>query len=84
MSDSLQLEWPSPLGSSVDGIPQARVLQWVAVLSRGSSQPRGLNPRLLCPLHWQAGSLPLVPQVVGTIHLAICLWANNWGRGNTY
>ena len=27
--------------------------------SRGSSQ--GLNPHLLCLLHWQAGSLPLVP-----------------------
>ena len=28
--------------------------------SRGSSQPRRLNPSLLCLLHWQAGSLPLV------------------------
>ena len=31
----------SPLGSSVRGIPQARILEWVATLSsRGSSQPR--------------------------------------------
>ena len=28
--------------------------------SRGSSQPRRLNPSLLRLLHWQAGSLPLV------------------------
>ena len=32
----------SPPGSSVHGILQARVLEWVAVsYSRGSSQPRG-------------------------------------------
>ena len=31
----------SPRGSSVHGIPQARILQWVAIpFSRGSSQPR--------------------------------------------
>ena len=31
----------SPLGSSVHGILQARILEWVAVsFSRGSSQPR--------------------------------------------
>ena len=43
-------------GSSVHGVLQARILEWVA---RPSS--RGLNPRLLCLLHWQAGSLSLVP-----------------------
>ena len=32
----------APLGSSIRGILQARVLEWVAIsLSRGSSQPRG-------------------------------------------
>ena len=31
----------SPLGSSVSGILQARILEWVAIsFSRGSSQPR--------------------------------------------
>ena len=31
----------SPPGSSVHGISQARILEWVAIsLSRGSSQPR--------------------------------------------
>ena len=34
----------SPLGSSVHEIPQARVLEWIAMLSsRGSSQPRDLT-----------------------------------------
>ena len=47
----------SPLVSSVHGIFQARILEWVAISSsRGSSQR--LNPRLLYLLHWQAGSLP--------------------------
>ena len=51
----------SPPGSSVHGIFQARILEWVAMpSSRGSSQPRDptRNPHLL-HLHWQAGSLPL-------------------------
>ena len=49
----------SPPGSSVHGILQARILEWGAIsFSRGSSQPRD---RTLSLLHWQAGSLPLVP-----------------------
>ena len=41
----------SPPGSSVRGISQARTLEWVAIsFSRGSSQLRDLNLRLL---HWQ-------------------------------
>ena len=43
-------------GSSVHGIFPARVLEWVAVSFRGSSQSRDLTP---CLLHWQAGSLTL-------------------------
>ena len=47
-------------GSSVHGILQARVLEWVAISSsRGSSQPRG-RTRLSYMrhlLHWQVGSL---------------------------
>ena len=50
----------SPLGSSVHGILQARILQWVAIsFSRGSSQTQGSNPHPLCLLHWQADSLPM-------------------------
>ena len=51
----------SPPGSSVHGILQARILEWVALpSSRGSSWPRDWNcvSRLL---HWQVDSLPLAP-----------------------
>ena len=59
----------SPPGSSVHGILQVRVMEWVATpSSRVSSQPRDRthvsyvsNPHLLCLLYWQAGSLPLTP-----------------------
>ena len=52
----------SPPGSSICGILQARILEWVAMpSSRGSSLTQGSNPGLLCLLSWQAGSLPLVP-----------------------
>ena len=46
-----------PLGSSIHGIFQAGILEWVVISSsRGCSWPRGWNPSLL---HWQAASLPL-------------------------
>ena len=49
----------SPPGSSVHGILQARILEWVAISSsRGSFGPES-NPRLL---HWQADSLSLSHQ----------------------
>ena len=53
--------WPP--GSSVHGIFQPRILEWVATSSsRGSSiLTQGLNPSLLGLLHWQAASLPLAP-----------------------
>ena len=52
MSDSLP-------GSSVLGIFQAKILEWIAISSTGgSSQPRD-EPRLLGLLHWQVDSLPL-------------------------
>ena len=45
--------------SSVRGISQARMLEWVAIsFSRGSSRPRDKSLSL-CLLHWQVGSLPL-------------------------
>ena len=60
VSDSL---WPvgcSPPGSSVCGVLQARMLEWVAMpFSRGSSQPR--DETRLCLLQWQAGSIQLAP-----------------------
>ena len=51
----------SPPASSVHGILQARILEWVAVpSSMGIFLTQGSNLSLLCLLHWQAGSLPLV------------------------
>ena len=51
----------SPPGSSVHGILQARILEWVAVsFSRGSSPPRD-RPSSLGLLHWQVDSLPRHP-----------------------
>ena len=51
----------SPAESSVHGILQARILEWVAMpFSRGSSC-QGSNLHLLHLLHWQAGFLPLGP-----------------------
>ena len=57
----------SPPGSSVHGILQARVLEWVAMpSSRGVFPTQGSNlPSLISLLLWQAGSfsphLPLLP-----------------------
>ena len=49
------VDWSSP-GSSVHGILQARILEWVAVpSSRGSSWPRDRTRICYLP-HWQAGS----------------------------
>ena len=50
----------SPPGSSVHGILQARIPEWVAnFLLRGIFLTQRPNPCILCLLHWQAGSLPL-------------------------
>ena len=47
----------SPPRSTVHGISQARILEWVAVPHpRGYSWPR--EPGVSCLLHWQADSLP--------------------------
>ena len=52
----------SPPGFFIHGILQARVLEWVAIsLSRGMFSTQGSNPSLLGLLHWQVGSLSLVP-----------------------
>ena len=43
-------------GSSVHGILQARILEWVTMpFSRGIFLTEGWKPRLLPLLHWQAG-----------------------------
>ena len=51
----------SPPGSSIHGILQAGMLEWVVVpFSRRSSRPRD-RTHVSCFLHWQVGSLPLAP-----------------------
>ena len=49
----------SPLGSSVHGILQVGMLEWVAFPSLGDLPPQGSNSHLL---HWQADSLSLSHQ----------------------
>ena len=60
-------------GSSVHGILQARILEWVAMpsLLQGIFPVQGWNLHLLCLLHWQAGSLPLTPP--GKPHLMVLM-----------
>ena len=59
LSDTMDCSQP---GSSVHGFLQARILKWVAIpSSRGIFLTQGLNLHLLRLLHWQVGSLPLVP-----------------------
>ena len=58
MSDRDPMGCSSP-GSSVHGILQARILEWVAMPSfMGSSWPRDQTHFSPSLLHWQAGSLP--------------------------
>ena len=73
MSDSLWLYGPS--GSSVHGILKTRILELVASSSsRRHSLPKS-NQHLLCLLHWQAGSLPLVPPgKPPNICVCVCVW----------
>ena len=53
----------SPPGSSVHGDSLGKMLEWVAIpLSRRSSWLRDQSHVSYISLHWQAGSLPLVPQ----------------------
>ena len=52
----------TPPGSSIHGILQAGILEWIAMpSSRGPSKTQRLNPHRLCLLHWQAVYLSLVP-----------------------
>ena len=49
---------PAPLSM---GFLQARILEWVAMLSSRVFPTQGLSPRLLCLLLWQVDSLPPAP-----------------------
>ena len=58
----------SPADSSVHGILQARILEWVVCPPPGDLP----DPFLLCLLHWQVGSLPLAPQGK-PIYMYVCI-----------
>ena len=61
----------SPPGSSVHGILQnENIGVGCHALLRGIFLIEGLNLHLLCLLHWQAGSLPIVPLGKPTTTLA--------------
>ena len=51
----------SPPGSSVHGILQARILEWIAIPFSGIFPTQGMSWFLLRLLQWQVGSLPLAP-----------------------
>ena len=81
---------PRP-GSSVRGILQARILEWVAICSSEDLSDQGSNPHLLRLLHRRAGSLLLVPpgSQEGDALLKLCLWdedtqnvlvCSDWGK----
>ena len=62
----------NPPGSSVHGILKAGILEWVAIPPPGDLP----NPRIgrmshVCLLHWQVGSLPLVPPEKSYTHTII-------------
>ena len=52
----------SPPGSSVHGIFQTRILEWVTMPPlQGIFLTQGPNLHLLCLLQWQVGCLPVGP-----------------------
>ena len=62
VSDSLQPMDSSLPGSSAHGdSPGKNTGVDYHALLQGIFLTQGLNPRLLCVQHWQAGSLPLAP-----------------------
>ena len=71
----------SPPGSTVHGISQARILEWVAVsFSEVSSQPRDRTHSLL---HWQAASLPEPPgkpSLEASAIPSVTRWFLFWGN----
>ena len=67
----------SPPGSSVDGISQAKILEWVAISS--SRDPSDLGIELGSPA-WQADSLPSEPpgkpilySMLYILYIAVCI-----------
>ena len=74
MSDSCDpIDYSLP-GSSVHGVLQAKILEWVAMpSSRGIFPTQGSNPHVLYLLPWQMSSLLLGPSGKPPIVLGACL-----------
>ena len=51
----------SLLGSSVHGILQGRIREWLHCPVPGDLPDPGIETTCLCLLHWKVGSLPLAP-----------------------
>ena len=65
----------NPPGSSVHGILQAGIVEWVAMpSSSGSSWPGDWTRVSLSLLHWQAGSLPLEPPGEHILFFSLTAW----------
>ena len=70
--------------SSVHGISQTRILEWVAIsYSRASSQSRDQTCVSLCFLRWQTDSLPLHHLGRCTSLLLSLLYPFHWTLGST-
>ena len=61
-------------GYSAHGILQARVWRGCHALLWGIFPSQGLNPHLLCLLHWRAESLPLAPPGKPCIYIYIRIY----------
>ena len=80
----------SPPGSSVHGISQARVLEWVAMpCSKGSSQPRDQTQvSCISCIHWQVDSLRAAlsgksSNTINTIKMSVLLSHHGWTLSST-
>ena len=71
----------SPPGSSVHGMIQARILEWVAKLSsRGSSRAWDRTCISLHLLEWQTGSLPLASPGKPRVHIGYIILMDSLGQ----
>ena len=73
----------SPPGSSVHGILQARILEWVVIsFTRGSALPRSWTC-ISSVLHWQVGSWPLAPLYCCEYVYIWCTYIRREEKGTT-
>ena len=74
----------SPPCSSVQGILQARMLQWIMPSSRGIFSPPGSNRVTLHLPHWQAVSLPPAPPGKPSAFTLYCINKNISKNSQSY